>query len=685
MLEIAIDIGGTFTDVVCLQDQQRLVLAKVPTTPQDLVQGVRQGVARVLELVGQPASAVERFIHSTTVATNAILEHKGAITGVLMTAGFEDVLEIGRQKRSNMYDLFLDAETPVFLAPRRQRVGIRERLDAMGRVLQPLDEPQVVDAVAILRQQYGVQSLAVCYLFSFLNPVHELRSRELLAEHFPDLAVSLSSEVDPVFREYERVCVTAYDAYVRPIVAAYMQRLAEALATMGIRAHLQVMQSRGGLTTVQTVTARPVSMLLSGPASGVIGGRFAGEQSHLRNLITLDMGGTSCDVALVQEGKPLLSREGRMGRYPLRIPMVDVNTVGTGGGSLAWLDSSGGLRVGPQSAGADPGPACYGRGGDTPTVTDASVVLGYLNPDYFAGGDLPLQAEAAHRVIGCMATRLQMTPVALASGIHRIINARMTNEIRLVSVRRGYDPRQFALVLLGGAGPVHGGRLARMLAIPTTVVPVAPGVLSAFGLLVASIEHDHTRTFAVKADEVDPGRLQALFAELEHLGQEKMWRDRVPPQATQVARSADLRYVGQSYELEVPLPLALGPASVAQAVTDFHALHRQVYGHSRPTYAVEFVNIRTVHSAALPPPHLASGVTSGSLASAQQGSRPAYFDEYQAYYDTPVYARRCLPIETRLHGPAIIEQPDTTTVVYPGQHCQVDSAGNLLITAGERA
>ncbi|HEY7490910.1 MAG TPA: hydantoinase/oxoprolinase family protein [Candidatus Tectomicrobia bacterium] len=685
MLEIAIDIGGTFTDVVCLQDQQRLVLAKVPTTPQDLVQGVRQGVARVLELVGQPAGAVERFIHSTTVATNAILEHKGAITGVLMTAGFEDALEIGRQKRSNMYDLFLDAETPVFLAPRRQRVGIRERLDATGRVLQPLDEPQVVDAVAMLRQQYGVQSLAVCYLFSFLNPVHEIRTRELLAAYFPDLAVSLSSEVDPVFREYERVCVTAFDAYVRPIVAAYMQRLAEALETMGIRAHLQVMQSRGGLTTVQTVTTRPVSMLLSGPASGVIGGRFAGEQSHLRNVITLDMGGTSCDVALVQEGKPLLCREGRMGRYPLRLPMVDVNTVGAGGGSLAWIDSSGGLRVGPQSAGADPGPACYGRGGTTPTVTDASVVLGYLNPDYFAGGDLALQAEAAHRVIGCMADRLQMTPVALASGIHRIINARMADEIRLVSVRRGYDPRQFALVLLGGAGPVHGGRLAHMLAIPTTVVPVAPGVLSAFGLVVASIEHDHTRTFASKADEVDLGRLHALFVELEQLGQEKMRRDRVPLQAIQVAHYADLRYVGQSYELEVGLPLTPGPASIARAVADFHGLHRQVYGHSRPMHAVEFVNIRTVHSAPLPPPRLAPGLTRGSLAAARHGSRPAYFDEYQAYCDTPVYARRCLPTGARLCGPAIIEQPDTTTVVYPGQHCQVDMAGNLLITAVERA
>jgi N-methylhydantoinase A/oxoprolinase/acetone carboxylase beta subunit len=329
---------------------------------------------------------VERFIHSTTIATNAILEQKGAITGVLMTAGFEDVLEIGRQKRSQMYDLFLDPETPSFLAPRRQRVGIRERLDAQGNILQPLDEPQVIQAVATLQQLYGVQSVAVCYLFSFINPAHELRTRELIVQNFPGLTVSLSSEIDPVFREYERVCVTAFDAYARPIVAVYMQRLAEALSAMGIRATLQVMQSRGGLTSVQTAMDRPVTMLLSGPASGVIGGRFAGEQSHLRDLITLDIGGTSCDVALIREGKPLLSREGRIARYPLRVPMVDVSTVGAGGGSFAWLDRSGGLHVGPQSAGADPGPACYGRGGTVPTVTDASVVLGYLNPHYFAGG-----------------------------------------------------------------------------------------------------------------------------------------------------------------------------------------------------------------------------------------------------------------------------------------------------------
>jgi N-methylhydantoinase A len=684
MLEIAVDIGGTFTDIVCLQDQQRLFLAKVPTTPHDLVQGVQQGVTRVLALARQPATAVERFIHSTTIATNAILEQKGAITGVLMTAGFEDVLEIGRQKRSQMYDLFLDPETPSFLAPRRQRVGIRERLDAQGNILQPLDEPQVIQAVATLQQLYGVQSVAVCYLFSFINPAHELRTRELIVQNFPGLTVSLSSEIDPVFWEYERVCVTAFDAYARPIVVVYMQRLAEALSAMGIRATLQVMQSRGGLTSVQTAMDRPVTMLLSGPASGVIGGRFAGEQSHLRDLITLDIGGTSCDVALIREGKPLLSREGRIAHYPLRVPMVDVSTVGAGGGSFAWLDRSGGLHVGPQSAGADPGPACYGRGGTLPTVTDASVVLGYLNPYYFAGGDLTLQVDKAYQVVRDMAARLHMTSEALAAGMHHILNASMVDEIRLVSVRRGYDPRQFALVPLGGAGPVHGGRLAAMLSIPTTVVPAAPGVLSAFGLLVANIEHDQSRTFVVKADEVDVERIMQVLAELDLLGQEKMHRDHVPPQLVHVNHAADLRYVGQSYELEVPLPGVLDAPCRVQAVAAFHAAHQQVYRHNRPTHPVEFVNLRSVHSAPLPRPPLTMSAPSGSLETACQGMRPAYFDEYQAYRDTPIYQRDLLPLGAQFDGPAIVEQPDTTTVVYPGFTCWVDDVGNLLLTLHTR-
>jgi N-methylhydantoinase A len=680
MIEIAIDIGGTFTDIVCLEEETTLHLAKVPTTPQELVDGVRQGVEKILRLAGHGPEAVTRFIHSTTIATNAILEAKGAVTGLLMTDGFQDALEIGRQKRSDMYNLYLDAETPIFLAPRRLRVGVPERLDAEGNVLQALDEKRLVESVRRLVERYQVASLAVCYLYSFLNPVHEQRTREVLAREFPALFVSLSSEIDPVFREYERATLTTFDAYIRPRVSHYMSRLAEGLKTMGIRANLQVMQSRGGLTTVSTATEKPVSMLLSGPAAGVIGGRFAGAQSGLGNLITVDIGGTSCDVALVQEGKPLISREGRIRQYPLRISMVDVSTVGAGGGSLAWVDPSGGLRVGPESAGAEPGPACYGRGGTIPTVTDASVVMGYLNPEFFAGGEMRLDAEAARSAVAEMAGHLGMEPLALASGIHRIINERMSDEIRLVSVRRGYDPRQFALVALGGAGPVHGGRLARILSIPTVLVPAAPGVLAAFGLLVANVEHEHTRTFRAPALGSDPAAMEAVFRELDALGREKMARDEVPPSTVQVARFADLRYVGQSYELEVPLPETVGEAGVRQAAEAFNTLHERVYGHSRPTQPVEFVNLRTVHSAPLPKPRLTPPSRGGTLEQARRGTRPAYFEEAGGFLEAPIYLREALPQGQTIVGPAIIEQPDTTTVVYPGQSCRVDPAGNLLIT-----
>lgn len=680
MLEIGIDIGGTFTDIACLEDGRTLHMAKVPTTPGDLVKGVRDGIEQILAIAGRPPAAVARFLHSTTIATNAILEQKGAVTGVLMTEGFEDALEIGRQKRSDMYDLDLDGETPAFLAPRRLRVGIRERLDARGNVLVPLDEAQLLSAVAELRRRHGVESLAVCYLFSFLNPAHERRTRELIAEHFPEITVSLSSEVNPVFREYERVALTAFDAYVRPRVADYMARLAGALRRMGIEAHLQVMQSRGGVTTVESAVERPVTMLLSGPAAGVIGGRFAGERSGERNLITIDIGGTSCDVALIKEGKPLISREGRIRRYPLRIPMVDVSTVGAGGGSLAWIDPAGGLRVGPESAGADPGPVCYGRGGTTPTVTDASLVLGYLNPDYFAGGQMRLDPDAARAAMAEMAKRLSMTPEQLASGIHRIINARMGDEIRLVSVRRGYDPRQFTLVLLGGAGPVHGGRLARMLGIPAMIVPQAPGVLCAFGLLVAAVEHEQSRTFTARSDGADRERLEAVFADLDRLGREKMARDRVPAEAVRVSRFADLRYVGQSYELEVALPDPLGADGLELAVAEFHAVHARIYGHSRPGHPVEIVNVRTVHATQPPEVRLAPPPGGGSLARALAATRPAWFEELGGWRDTPVYRRDRLPIGEPIEGPAIIEQPDTTTVVYPGQILRVETSGNMRIT-----
>ncbi|MCZ7572195.1 MAG: hydantoinase/oxoprolinase family protein [Ardenticatenaceae bacterium] len=680
MLEIAVDIGGTFTDVVCLWDNETLLATKVPSTPRNLAAGIREGTAKVLRLAGAHPRDVARFIHGTTIATNAILEQRGAVTALLATAGFEDTLEIGRIKRSQMYDLFLDPQTPTFLAPRRRRIGIAERVDAEGNILIALDEEEVRQVVRRLVEGYGVGAIAVCYLFSFRNPAHELRTREIIREEYPELSVALSSQVDPVFQEYERTAVTAFDAYVRPNVVTYLQKLEEELSSLGIRASLQIMQSRGSITSARTSMEKPVTLALSGPAAGVIGGLFAGAQSGFENLITVDIGGTSCDVSLIKDGRPIISREGHISIYPLRVPMVNINTIGAGGGSIVWMDEAGGLRVGPRSAGADPGPACYGLGGENATVTDASLVLGYLNPSYFAAGELTLEPDLAQEAVGEIAARLGLDVVAAARGIHRILNAQMADQIRLVSVRQGYDPRQFAMVVLGGAGPVHGGALIRELGIPTLIVPRSPGVLSAFGLLVANIEHEHTHTFGRRVDRVEIDEMTQVFEQLEALGRERMLQDHVPLDEVEVFRFADMRYAGQAYDLEVPVPTSLPPETLSALAAAFDEKHRQVYGHVDPNGKVEIVNLRAVHVRVLAKPELRQTVAGHLLDDARKGMRPAYFAECGEYVPVPLFERARLPVGARFDGPAIVEQPDTTVVVYPGQACSVDLTGNLIIT-----
>jgi N-methylhydantoinase A/oxoprolinase/acetone carboxylase beta subunit len=677
MTEIGVDIGGTFTDVVLLQNGAEVARTKVPSSRGDPIAGVRHGVEKVLSTAKVAASDVARFTHGSTVAINALLERKGSLTGLLMTAGFEDTLEIGRQKRSRMYDLFLRPETPSFMAPRHRRVGIGERIAADGSIVRPLDESEVRAACARLVGEYGVTAISVCYLFSFRNPLHELRTREIIAAAHPHVRVSLSCEVDPTFREYERCVVTTLDAYLQGAVGDYLQRLSQALVELGFRANLQVMQSRGGITSADTVAQRPVSLLLSGLAAGVVGSQFVASRAGFSEVISLDMGGTSCDIALISAGKPLLASETRVAGLPLRAQMIDVNTIGAGGGSIAWVDDAGGLRVGPQSAGAEPGPACYGRGGAEPTVTDASLLLGYLNAASFGDGALCLDARAAESALRRLGARLGLDPVDAAAGVHRIVNARMADEVRRVSVQRGYDPRNFSLLVLGGAGPLHGGAVALELGLPRVLVPAAPGVLSAFGLLVANIEHDQTETFAMRADEVEPALLRKALDRLNARGREKMQRDGVPPGAVEVREYADMRYVGQSYELTVEMP-ASGEASLPEAVAAFHRLHQTLYGHADPRRVVEFVNLRTVHVHRLPAPAATARRPAGRTTAAG-GSRKAFFPSLGKYVDTPVYARESLSPETTIRAPAIIEQADTTLVIYPGQAARVLADGCIVL------
>ena len=684
---VGVDVGGTFTDVVASVDGRLAQVTKVPSTPSHLVKGVLNGVESILTQVDGSGSQVRRFVHGTTIGTNALLERKGARLAVLTSEGFEDVLELGRLRRSALYDLFFDAETPVFLAPRRRRYGVPERIDAQGRVVRELDEAALRDIVTSAVEVERAEAFAVCYLFSFLNDRHEQRTREIIHEIAPQASVSLSSDVNPLFREYERTVVTAFDAYVKPVLSAYLSILGRELRAAGIDARLQVMQSRGGIASAETALTRPVQLLLSGPAAGVIGGQFEGARGGSRDVITFDMGGTSSDVALVRDGRPLTTTEAKMRTWPLRVPMIDVSTIGAGGGSIAWLDPAGGLRVGPQSAGSDPGPACYPGGGSEPTVTDASVVLGYLNPRNFAGGQLTLDVDAAHRVVGRLADRLGMSVRQAALGIHRVVNANMADQIRLASVKRGHDPRRFALVAFGGAGPVHGGPLGADIGIPTMIVPESPGVLSALGLLVAPVEHEHMRTFVARTTDIDVGDMRDILAMLDTQGLAAMETEGVARDGISTRYAADMRYVGQSYELEVEVPDTTDESTSAEITRRFHDAHERVYAHAQRDNAVETVNLRVVHSYLPSPPSPAAD--RADRAERADGSGPretrrAVFAEHPDGVDAAVFDRSGLAPDAVIEGPAIVEQADTTTVVYPGHRCAVGDGGLLYVTFAAR-
>ena len=514
-MDIGVDTGGTFTDFICRKDGEPTRILKVPSTPDDPSRAVLEGLRHILELAAATPEQITRFVHGTTVATNAVLERKGACTGLLTTAGFRDVLEIGRQLRTEIYDLELDPETPVFLAPGARREEVPERISASGEVVVPLDEDALVAAADRLVAA-GCESIAISFLFSFLNPNHERRAKAMIEEKYPQLTLSLSSEVDPAFREYERTVVTAFDAYTKPVLSRYLSRMAEQLSHAGVSAPLQVMQCRGGVSAAPTAMQRPVRLFLSGPAAGVVGGGGTAREVGINDVITLDIGGTSCDIALITDGEPFVRPEGRIDGYPVRVPMVDVNTIGSGGGSIAWIDAAGGLRVGPQSAGAAPGPACYGHDGDEATVTDASLVLGFLNPSYFAGGTLSLDIDRARAALEAkIAAPLGLSVERAALGIHRVVNAQMAEAMRLVSIRQGFDPRDFALVALGGAGPVHAAPLAEELSIATVVVPRHPGVLSATGLLSAPVEHEVAVGFPRDIEDTTVDEIRATLHRLD--------------------------------------------------------------------------------------------------------------------------------------------------------------------------
>ncbi|MGE4218496.1 MAG: hydantoinase/oxoprolinase family protein [Alphaproteobacteria bacterium] len=680
---IGVDVGGTFTDFFAFDDAtgtQRLF--KTPSTPADPAAAILAGLDALCAQEGIPAAAIRRLAHGTTVATNALIQGRGGRVAFVTTAGFRDLLEIGRQTRPRMYDLKADFPPPV--VPRERRFEVVERLDAKGRVLTPLTDAAVDAAVAAVRDS-GAEACAVGLLFSFLDPAHEQRLGEALKAAMPDLFVTLSSAVRPEFREYERFSTAALNAYLQPVVARYMTRLGDGLRRRMPQASVGINQSAGGLMSVERARDFPIRTALSGPAAGAMGAVAVARQTGHRDVITLDMGGTSADVCLIRDLDPGVGHEQEVAGFPVRLPMVDVNTVGAGGGSIAWFERDGLMKVGPLSAGAQPGPACYGRGGTEATVTDANLVLGRLSPQGLLGGGMPLDLAAAERAIRPVADRIGFSLHAAAQGILDIAAANMVRAIRTVSVERGHDPRLFALMAFGGAGPLHARAVARALDIRTVIVPVAPGILCAEGLVVSDLKEEFVAGGRLPLASEALGELAARSAMLWTQAEDWFAAEGVAVPARDGRLAFDMRYVGQNFEISVPVATARGGVPPqfpdAAALRDlFFAAHEQSYGFHNPQDAVEVVTIRLTALGRLRHPEPVPRDPAGSAAT-PSGRRPVWYGGTEPV-DTPVYARATLAPGHVIEGPAVIEQLDSTTILYPGDGLRVTPTLHLLLEVG---
>lgn len=687
MKAIGVDVGGTFTDLVyCDLGTGALGIHKVSTTPDDPSRGVMQGITALCQMNGIAPSDIDYVFHGTTTATNAVLEAKGARTGMITNEGFRDVLHIGRHQRVEHYSIM--QELPWQNRPliqRRDRKTVAGRLvPPTGQELVPLDEDGVRRAATELRDA-GVESVAICFLFSYLNPAHEVRAKAIVQEVMPDAFVTTSSFISPQFREFERFTTAALAAFVGPKVDRYIAGLGQALRQIGVRGDLRVMASNGGVATPRMVTDKPALTLLSGLAAGVLGGGWIGAQCGRSRLITFDIGGTSADIGIVVDGTfaETDARSTSISGFPLLMPMLNIHTIGAGGGSIAHVDRGGAFRVGPQSAGAVPGPAAYGRGGTEPTVTDASVVLGRLDPGDFLGGDMALDVAASHAVIAKLSETLGMGLLDTAEGVLTILNANMANAIRSRTVQKGIDPRGFALVAMGGAGPLHGAEVAAMLSIPEVIVPPYPGITSAMGLLTTDLKYDAIRTQFQVSTAIDTNRIARDCAEMEAELAVRLKDDGVAPEAVQFRRSADLRYVGQGYELKVPLPKgAIDLAAIVRVWEDFHSAHAGEYGHAFRASPIEVVNLRVTATGALPKLKHMTAPEGGSLSAAMVRQADCVFrgTEGLKTFSTPVYRRALLPVDTPFAGPAILLQKDSTTIVPPGATACVHPTGSIIIT-----
>jgi N-methylhydantoinase A len=688
-LRCGIDIGGTFTDVVVADESTgRLLIGKLLTTPDDPARAALDGLTGLLREHGLPAADVTAVIHGTTLVTNTLIERRGARTGLITTRGFRDILEIGREKRYDIYDLFLEMPKPP-LAPRFMRREVTERTDHRGEVVVPLDVAGAREAIRGLIRD-GAEAIAVCLVHSYANPDHERQVGRLVEEVAPGVPWTLSSDVLPAVREYERTSTTVANVYVKPALAGYLDRMQGALRRLGAPGELFLMLSSGGIGTCETASRFPIRLVESGPAAGALAAALIGELTGTRSVFAFDMGGTTAKACLIDDGVPAVTTDFEVDRVyqfkkgsglPVRVPVIEMVEIGAGGGSLARVDGMGLLKVGPQSAGAQPGPACYGRGGAAPTVTDADLLLGYLDPGYFLGGRMRLDVRAARDAVEALAASLGLGWERVAQGISDVVNENMANMARVHAAERGVDLARYTLVAFGGSGPVHAYEVARKLGLARLILPLAAGVTSSVGMLGAPPAFDLVRSYVSRVDGLDGARVRSLFAEMEGEARRLLAGAGIEASQVTIERSADFRYIGQGYEVTVPLPETVADGGAPALVAAFEAEYRRLYQRLTPGARPEVLSWRVRARGPKPPLSLrAPAAAPGGRGGAGKGTRRAYFPEADGFIDCPVYDRYGLAVGQRLSGPAIVEERESTCVLGPRARVEVDEYLNLRVT-----
>ena len=677
---VGIDTGGTFTDLtLATVPEGKYWFHKVPTTPDDASVGILTGIEELLQIAGLEARQVSFICHGTTLATNAILEGKWARTGLITTAGFRDILELARQRRPSFFNLDVAKPTPPSM--REDRLEVAERVAPNGDEITALDEAAIHEVIDSLRRR-GCDAVAICFLHSYANAAHEQRAAEIVREIWPDVYLSTSADVLSEFREYERFATTTVNASLLPVIDRYLERFEEGVERLGIASAPRIMQSNGGAVSPAAVRVKPVNTFFSGPAGGIIGAARLGVEAGYPDVITFDMGGTSTDVALIAKGIPGKKDVREMAGFPVRTRTLDIHTIGAGGGSLAWIDPGGLLKVGPRSAGSKPGPASYGRGGELPTVTDANMVLGRLNQKTLLGGRMPVYPERGRKAIEeHLCGRLGMSLERAAAGILEIINVNMMGAVRVISVEQGEDPRRFALMPFGGAGPLHVCDIARIMDIPHVFVPQRPGILSSLGLLHADTQGDFSLTRLVNAGEDSIDNLNEAIAQLKERGREWLKNERLDETSAIYSWAVDLRYFGQNFELSAALHSDIIDTAELRRLTEhFHAAHRRAYGYRMADRSVEVVNVRLNVNVPRPvPPALSASAEADNIDRAILERRQVWFQE-TGFVETPVYGRASIPLEAEFIGPAVVEQMDATTVIPPGAKVKNDRFGNLMVS-----